>query len=51
MAESGAHLGWGWGEDGREVWSDMASPSEEVMLELRLMDLVSWASVSRPRDY
>ena len=27
MARSGVHLGewgWGWGEDGREVWSDMA---------------------------
>ena len=37
MARSGVHLGewgWGWGEDGREVWSDMAFPSEEVMLDL-----------------
>lgn len=46
MAESAVHLGRGWVEDGREVCSDMASQSEEVMLELRLTDLVSWASVS-----
>lgn len=37
MAWSGVHFGgwgWRWGEDGREVWSDMAFASEEVMLDL-----------------
>lgn len=44
-------LGWSGDEDGRKPGSDTASLGEKVMLELQLMDVVSWASVSQPRNH
>lgn len=53
MAQSGVHFrGWGWG--GMKMAGKFGQTwlwSEEAMLDLQPIGLVSWASVSQPREY